>query len=191
MIDSYVYQHGICNVGIEDFQGSKQATNYLINKGHKNIAYASLHIQQDGGVLMERFLGYKAALTENQIPFNPKYIFECGLDKEHTNEICEELIAHPEITAVVTTSDLLAANIMVNLTSRGVKIPEDISIIGYDDLNICKLVTPTLTTVHQNMEEKGIAAVDFMLRMLNKEYIKDTTYTIPTHIVERNSVRSL
>ncbi len=191
MIDSYVYQDGICNVGIEDFEGSKQATNYLIEHGHKNIAYASLRIQQDGGVLMERFLGYKAALTEAHIPFNPEIIFECGLDKEHTDSICDYLQAHPEITAVVTTSDSLATNIMINLSSRGIKIPEDISIIGYDDLNICNIVSPPLTTVHQNMEEKGIAAVDYMLRMLNHEDIKNTTYNIPTYIVERSSVRSL
>ena len=191
LVDSYVRQDGICNVGIEDFNGSNQATKYLIEKGHKTIAYASLRIQQEGGVLMERFLGYKSALTECSIPFNPELIFECGTDLKHTEEISDYIANHPDVTAIVTTADVVAANIMVNLRKKGVRVPEDVSIIGFDDLNICTLTTPALTTVRQDMAEKGIAAVDFMLQLLNGEKPVYNEYILKTKIVERDSVRSL
>lgn len=191
LVDSYVRQDGICNVGIEDFNGSNQATKYLINKGHKKIAYASLRIQQDGGVLMERFLGYKSALTDCQIPFNPELVFECGMDAEHTTEIAEYIANHPDVTGIVTTADTVAANIIVNLRKRGIKVPEDVSVIGFDDLNICTLITPALTTVHQDMTEKGIAAVDFMLQLLNGETPVYNEYILKTKIVERDSVKDL
>lgn len=191
LVDSYVRQDDICNVGIEDFNGSNQATKYLIGKGHKRIAYASLRIQQEGGVLMERFLGYKSALTEHSIPYDPEIVFECGMDLKHTEEISNYIMRHPDVTAIVTTADYLAANIMVNLEKRGVKVPDDVSIVGFDDLNICTLITPALTTVHQDMDEKGIAAVDFMLQLLNGEKPINNERTLKTKIVERDSVRSL
>lgn len=191
LVDSYARQDGICNVGIEDFNGSNQATKYLIDKGHKKIAYASLRIQQEGGVLMERFLGYKSALTENSIPFDPELVFECGMDLDHTQEISDYMVNHPDVTAIVTTADYLAANIMVNLQKRGVKVPDDVSIVGFDDLNICTLISPALTTVHQDMNEKGIAAVDFMLQLLNGDKPVNNERTLKTKIVERDSVRSL
>lgn len=191
LVDSYVRQDGICNVGIDDFSGSNASTTYLINNGHKRIAYASLHIQQEGGVLMERFLGYKSALTENSIPFDPTLVFECGMDLKNTEALADYILEHRNITAIVTTADYLAANIMVNLRKRGIRIPEDVSIMGFDDLNICSLVSPALSTVHQNMESKGIAAVDYMLQLLNGEKPDNPEYIIKPYIVERDSVRSL
>lgn len=191
LIDSYVHQEGICNVGIEDFKGSNEATMYLINKGHKKIAYATFHIQHQDGVLMERFLGYKFALIENSIPFDPELVFECGTNLKYTEEICDYIINHPDVTAIVTTADIIAANIMVNLRNRGIRIPEDVSIIGFDDLNICTLTYPALTTVHQDMTEKGIAAVNFMLQLLSEEKLISNEFILKTSIVERDSVRSL
>lgn len=190
LVDSYVHEKNICNVGLEDFGGSNQSTKYLISKGHRKIAFASLHIKE-GGVLMERFLGYKAALTESGIPFDDSLVFECGMDLENTKHIAKYLSSHPEITGLVTTADFLAGNIMANLHKEGVRIPEDISIVGFDDLNICNITTPALTTVHQDMDLKGRTAVKFMLELLEHRMPNPCEVSLPTSIVERESVRSI
>lgn len=191
LVDSYVKQKDLCNVGLKDFNGSKMATEYLISKGHRNIAFASPHIK-DGGVLMERFLGYKAALTEASIPFNNSIIFdECGIDLNSTRHVAEALAKMPEVTAIVTTSDFLAANIMSNLHKFGISIPDDISVMGFDDLNICDITNPPLTTVHQDMDLKGRTAVKFMLELLENCIPNPYAISLPTTIIERESVRSI
>lgn len=190
LVDSYVHQNNLCNVGLEDFGGSNMATKYLIDKGHRNIAFASPRIK-DGGVLMERFLGYKAALTEASIPFDNSLVFECGMDLENTKHVAEALAKRPEVTAIVTTADFLAGNIMANLHKCGIRIPEDVSIIGFDDLNICSITNPPLTTVHQNMDLKGRTAVKFMLDLLENTFPNPCEVSLPTEIIERESVRSL
>jgi len=190
LIDSYVHQPNLCNVGLEDFQGSYQATQYLIDNGHKRIAFASPSIK-DGGVLQERFLGYKAALAKASIPFDKEIIIQHEMDIESCKKAADELMQHPDVTALVVTADIMAAGIMAALHEKGVRIPEDISIIGFDDINLCQLTAPTLTTIHQDMNLKGRLAADFMLQLLEGRPLEKSEIILPTHLVERRSVRRL
>lgn len=190
LIDSYVHQPNLCNVGLEDFQGSYQATQHLIDNGHKRIAFASPSIK-DGGVLQERFLGYKAALAKASIPFDKEIIIQHEMDIESCKAAADELMQHPDVTALVVTADIMAAGIMAALHEKGVRIPEDISIVGFDDINICQLTSPTLTTIHQDMNLKGRLAVEFMLQLLEGRPLEKLEITLPTHLVERRSVRRL
>lgn len=190
LIDSYVRQPHFCNVGLEDFKGSYQATRHLIENGHRHIAFASPSIK-DGGVLQERFLGYKAALAEASIPFDKELVIKHEMDIESCRKAADELLLHPEVTGLVVTADIMAAGIMAGLHERGIRIPEDISVIGFDDINICQLTTPTLTTIHQDMNLKGRLAVDFMLQLLEGRPLEKSEITLPTHLVERHSVRRL
>ena len=190
LIDSYVHQPNLCNVGLEDFQGSYQATQHLIDNGHKRIAFASPSIK-DGGVLQERFLGYKAALAKASIPFDKEIIIQQEMNIESCKLAADELMQHPDVTAIVVTADIMAAGIMAALHEKGVRIPEDISIVGFDDINLCQLTTPTLTTIHQDMNLKGRLAVEFMLQLLEGRPLEKSEITLPTHLVERCSVRRL
>ena len=108
LIDSYVHTPQFCNVGLEDFTGSYNATHYLIQKGHRHIAFASPNIK-DGGVLQERFLGYKAALAEASIPFDKSIVFQQEMDIESCKLVCEDIVKHPEITGMVVSADIMAA----------------------------------------------------------------------------------
>lgn len=189
-IDSYVHHPNFCNVGLEDFRGSFDATKYLISCGHKRISFASPSIK-DGGVLQERFLGYKAALTEAGIPFSKDIIFEYEMDFESCDALSEELLSHPDITGLVVTADIMAAGIMAGLRQRGIRVPEDISVIGFDDIIISKMITPKLTTIHQDMALKGKYAIDFMLKRLAGETLEQTEIVLPTQLIERESVNRL
>lgn len=190
LIDSYVHTPQFCNVGLEDFTGSYNATHYLIQKGHRHIAFASPNIK-DGGVLQERFLGYKAALAEASIPFDKSIVFQQEMDIDSCKLVCEDIVKHPEITGMVVSADIMAAGIMAGLRSKGIRIPDDISIVGFDDISLAQLVTPPLTTIHQDMNLKGRLAVDFMLQLLDGKPLDTRDISLPTRLIERGSVRAL
>ena len=190
LIDSYVRTSQFCNVGLEDFTGSYNATRHLIEKGHRHIAFASPNIK-DGGVLQERFLGYKAALAEASIPFDKSIIFQQEMDIESCKLACDGIIKHREITGLVVSADIMAASIMAGLKSKGVRIPDDISIVGFDDISLAQLVSPPLTTIHQDMNLKGRLAVDFMLQLLSGKPLETTEIILPTKLIERDSVKAL
>jgi len=190
LIDSYVQHPNFCNVGLEDFEGSYMATKYLISKGHRRIAFCSPLIK-DGGVLQERFYGYKAALMENGIPFDKKLIFENEMDIESCFSLSKKISMIPDITGIVVTADVMAAGIMAGLRKCGLSIPDDISVVGFDDISLCQMVTPTLTTIHQDIQLRGKIAVNMMLEMLDGRKPEKNEIILPTRLVERESVKAI
>lgn len=189
-IDSYVKHPNFYNVGLEDFNGSFLATSHLIENGHRKIAFTSPSIR-DGGVLQERFLGYKAALTQNGIAFDKHLVFEYEMDLPSCKELAKQLAVIPDLTGVVVSADIMAAGIMAGLRDLGVRVPDDLSIVGFDDLVFSQMITPPLTTIHQNMPLKGQTAVDFMLQKLEGRTPLQTEVILPTYLVKRQSVKDL
>lgn len=192
LIDSYVRHSRLYNVGLEDFKGSHLATSHLIEKGHRRIGFSS-PLFRDGGVLQERFLGYKAALTEHGIPFDPSICFEYEMDSMESCQAAADDIAdnHPDLTGLVACADQMAAGIMAGLHKRSVRIPEDISIVGFDDISLSQMVYPQLTTIHQDMHRKAECAADTMLQLLAGNKPADSNVILPVSLVERDSVRAL
>ena len=189
-IDSYIENPNFCNVGLQDFEGGYLAAEYLINHGHKHIAFAS-PTKKNGGVLHQRFLGYKAALKAHHIQFNASLVYESEMDLGSCRRLSEELVKQKKLTAVMTSADIMAAGIMTGLREQGVGVPEDISVIGFDDIPFCRMLTPALTTVHQNITQKGGEAVNLMLKKLQNEEIGSTKVILPVSLVERSSVRQI
>ncbi len=190
LIDSYVHHPNFCNVGLDDFKGSYTATKHLISHGHRRIAFASPSIR-DGGVLQERFYGYKAALVESAIPFDNHLVLEHEMDIASCINLSHELMKIPDVTGLVVTADIMAAGIISGLRQKGVHVPDDISVVGFDDISLCRMITPTLTTIHQDIHLKGKLAVDFMLQRLEGKVPEKSEIILPTYLVERESVASL
>ncbi len=190
LIDSYVPRSDMCNVGLEDYQGGYCATKYLIDRGHRSIAFASPQIKIKG-VVSERFRGYKDALSEASIPFHQTLVFEQELDTETTINLGRHLATRDDVTAIFATADILAAGIMAGIQQSGKRVPEDISVIGFDDINLCRLTSPTLTTIHQDAPIKGKLAVNFLIDMLDKNPLKEREVILPINLVERESVKRL
>jgi LacI family transcriptional regulator len=92
---------------------------------------------------------------------------------------------------VFATADVMAAGIMAGIREAGRRIPEDVSIVGFDDLNWCQLTSPRLTTIHQNMRRKGQLAADLMVTLLEGGRVKERNLILPVHLVERESVCSM
>ena len=86
------------------------------------------------------------------------------MDLPSCRELAKQLTAILDLTGIVASADIMAAGIMTGLRDLGVRVPDDLSIVGFDDLVFSQMITPPLTTIHQNMPLKGQTAVDFMLQ---------------------------
>lgn len=190
LIDSYVNLLNVFNIGLEDFNGCYTATDYLIKKGHRHIAFVSPSIYESG-VTKERFNGYKQALADAAISYDERLVIQSEMDYTSCKTASDRICDLPHVTAVVTTADILAAGIMVHLRNSGKVIPDDISIIGFDDMAVSRLVTPPLTTIHQDINLKGSLAVDMILQKLEGITPRQSQIILPTQLIERGSVRAL
>ncbi|MDR1669456.1 MAG: LacI family transcriptional regulator [Oscillospiraceae bacterium] len=190
LIDSYIDSPEVCNVGLEDQKGGYMATRYLLERGHRVIAFTSPYVRRDG-VVEKRLLGYMQALSEFGVPFNPELIFEQEISISEGVRLGYRLSENRNITGIFSTADILAAGIMAGLRKKGVRIPEDKSIIGFDDNYLCQITYPRLTTIHQDAEEKGIVAIELMIAQLMNKPIRERKIILPVRLVERESVRSL
>ena len=187
-VDSYYKCDNAVNVGLDDFKSSYSACEYLIKKGHKKITVVS-QTTCELGVNKARLSGFMKAMQDYNLPIYTDYIYDTCSNPEYGITIGEKL-ANSDITAIFAFSDITAIQLMRGIIKAGKKIPDDISIIGFDDIDLCRLATPQLTTVHQDTHKKATIAVDQLMNMLSGR-IEEKNIILPTHIVERGSVKTL
>ncbi len=187
LIDSYIDDDSILSVGLEDKKGAYLATKYLLEKGHRKIAFASPKIRA-GGVLSQRLEGYKQALREAGVRFERRSVLESEMTIEASMDLGRRIAAQPDFTAVFATADSLAAGILAGLREAGRRVPEDVSVVGFDDLSLSLLTTPRLTTIHQDAVEKGRIAAHMMIGHLKGTEGMEKKVVLPVRLVERESV---
>ncbi|MBL4933150.1 LacI family DNA-binding transcriptional regulator [Clostridium paridis] len=190
LIDSYVDNPKVLNIGIDDCKGGYLATKYLIDKGHSSIVFASPIIKRNG-VVEERFLGYKMALKEGGIPFNSKNIYQQEIVASEGIELGHKLSKRNDVTAIFATADILAAGIISGLNEQGKRVPDDFSVIGFDDLYISSITAPRLTTIHQDPQEKGKVAAESLIKVIEGDEIENNNLILPVSLVERYSVKAI
>lgn len=187
-IDSYFDNRVVdyVNVGIEDRKGSHAITKHLIDRGHTKIAFlADNCISGD----RERFMGYKDALIEAGIAYSEEDFILIQPEKGRiTNSLMEIYHNADKYSAYVCASDYYAVMIMNYLSDRGKTIPEDISIVGFDDNAYSQIVRPALTTVHQDVSGKGEKSVEKLFELFQTEKIVENKVVLPTSVVIRDSV---
>jgi LacI family transcriptional regulator len=187
LLDSYIKNDKIINVGLEDYRGGFMAVQHLIDKGHRNIVFASPPFHKHG-VIQERFKGYRAALRKNAAPFSPGNVYQKELTIDEGIALGLELSLRKDITAVFATADILAAGIITGLARGRRRVPRDISIIGFDDVFFNPIITPPLTTIHQDVVEKGTVAAGIMMDHLEGKEPESRNIVLPVSLVERDSV---
>jgi len=187
LIDSYVDDPEACCIGLEDEKGGYIAAKHLLEKGHRKIAFASPSIRP-GGVIEKRFIGYRRAMEEYGIPFDSSLVFTQEITVDEGKKLGVRLASMPEITGIFASADILAAGIMSGLSERGIRVPDDKSVIGFDDNYLSQLTIPSLTTIHQDAKRKGVLATDLILKQLRNEPIEEKNIILPVYLVERKSV---
>ncbi|SHN58608.1 LacI family transcriptional regulator [Butyrivibrio hungatei DSM 14810] len=176
------------NVGLDDEQGTYDMVTYLISQGHKKIAFLSDNMN---GVDLARLNGYKKALKDNNIKYSDSNFLKIRPKSDEVEYSLEEICRKArDFTAIMCVSDLYAITLMAALEDRGISVPNDISIVGFDDNMLGQLHRPALTTVHQDVKEKGIVAARTLLQQLNNQKTPNQIL-LPTHLVIRDTVKKL
>ena len=186
------YSHpNLINVISDDEKGLYLSTKYMINHGHTEIAFVADY--EGNIVLTKRFNGYKKALEDSHIPFRPEYIFSYPPSYEGGIEAGRAIAGSKSpITAVVTTADICAIGIMEGARLGGYRVPIDLSVIGYDNLNLCQYTVPKLTSVSQNVPKKARLATELLLKKIHdNESDSNLGEIMDVEIVDRQSVISL
>ncbi|GMQ46806.1 LacI family DNA-binding transcriptional regulator [Vibrio sp. 10N] len=157
----------ICSLNLDNVMGGYIATLHLLQQGHTNIAHIKgLSSQPDAAA---RFEGYKQALSEASIPVNSKLVkrgdFGMDLGYSATKELIDSNIY---FSAIFAANDLTAYGAIKALHDNGLKVPQDVSVVGFDDLPTSKYFTPALTTLRQPIEEIGTVCANSILSMVLK-----------------------
>lgn len=191
LIDSYCNDHYYHNIRIDDAYGSYLATRYILENGHKNIAFFTGQMKENG-VMKKRLLGYQQALQEFNIPYRNEYVFEGQIDYNSGIALAEKLI-HSDLpaSAVVAAADILAIGAVKGFYEKGKRIPDDYSVIGFDDVEIAQYMTPGLTTIRQQISLKGQKAVELLLKHIEDPSLPKQEEILPLQLVARGSVKKL
>lgn len=153
------------SVMIENYSASYEATSYLVQLGHRRIAYVGDRNGRQSDT--ERFGGYRQALDASNLPFRPEYVLYGNGTPESGAEAMAIFLKLPEPpTAVFCYDDMTALGAVRQIHSAGLHVPEDISVVGFDDLSIVQFTEPPLTTIRQPMSQMGRLAMEAMLDLL-------------------------
>lgn len=176
-------------VGATNWQGGYNATEYLIKLGHQRIGFITGSM--DLGAAIDRLEGYKSALRVHHIAVEPQLIYEGTFFQPDGYAGGSALLDldHPP-TAIFASNDVMAMGVMDAIRSRGLRVPEDVSIIGFDDIPQAAMVRPALTTVRQPLEEMGRLATQMLIDQLKNPEKEFGRIELPTQLIVRDSTSS-
>lgn len=176
----------IPSVCSDNYRGGVLAAEHLIAKGCKKLA----HISGSSYLNMEankRFFGFKEVCEKRGVPYVAvDATEEQFLSMRYENVISSLLDSHPDLDGIFTSNDIIAAQVIKICSKRGIRIPEQIKVVGYDDIELCKFCTPSITTIHQPVRDICQCAVECIVMGSDKKAIP-TNVTFPVTLVERES----
>ncbi len=184
-------------IAVDNAHGGYIATRHLLNKGHQYIGYLSS--EQDIADSRDRLKGHQKALSEKKITIDDQYLVACYPSQEGGKEGAYNLLAKKlPLTAIVAYNDAMAAGVISVLIENGVKCPDEISVVGFDDLIVARYLTPSLSTIRYPIQVMAEQAARLAFSLADKKTTKKTTkkddnlrshWLIPT-FVERSSTQS-
>ncbi|PUA28019.1 MAG: LacI family transcriptional regulator [Cellvibrio sp. 79] len=173
-------------IRIDNRGAAKSMVNYLISLGHKRIGVISG--LKDNPHAIDRLEGYKEAIAEAGIPFEKDLIAEGDFTMwSGLNAAFQFCNMKNRPTAIFSMNDEMAIGAMQTLKNQGIRIPEDISVTGFDDIAYAKYSDPSLTTISQPAEEMGKMAMDMLLKVIEGEPLSQRECVLPTEFIIRKS----
>ncbi len=173
-------------VGATNWQGAYNATEYLIKLGHNRIGFITGSM--DLGCAVDRLDGYRSALRTHHIPDTPELIYEGAFFQPDGYAGASALLDLPfPPTAIFASNDVMAMGAMDAVRNRGLRIPDDVSIVGFDDIPQASLIRPAMTTVNQPLEKMGRVATQMLLDLLHHPEKEADRIELPTELIIRDS----
>lgn len=181
------------NVGIDDFEGGRLITEFMLKQGHRKIAFFCDR-KSPVSSSFERFRGYCSALGDYGIGYSNKDYFYLPDDKNLRREALRNFAVHAKengYTAVFVVSDLLANEAINTFFMEGLRVPDDISVSGFDDNLYARLSRPQLTTIRQSVEEKASEAVKLIMKRIRGEEVLVSSFKLPVELIVRDSIKNV
>jgi DNA-binding LacI/PurR family transcriptional regulator len=173
-------------VGATNWSGGRAATRHLIELGHRRIAM--IGGPPDVLCCVARLDGYRSAMRAAGLPVGAELVVHADLTREDGCEAARSLLALPERpTAIFAANDLQALGVYQAAREAGLRIPDDLSVVGFDDLPVVAWVDPPLTTVHQPLTEMAVAATELALTLGRGERAPQAGLEIATTLTVRGS----
>jgi DNA-binding LacI/PurR family transcriptional regulator len=173
---------------IDDVSGGYLATQCLIELGHRKIAYLSDYLENPFNFVSSRYRyeGYRRALKDAQIPFRPEYHQQGEHGRLEAYHMAKQLLTLPDRpTAIFAASDTQAIGVLEAAQELGLNVPQDLSVIGYDDIEVAEYLN--LTTIRQPLFDSGMAGVNILLNALETPQEEPQEVILPISIVERQT----
>ena len=187
LLDEDIPGTGVTKIFCDNRQGAFEAVRHLTEHGHRHIA----HVTGPAPLMSvgERLSGYRAALMEADIRFRDELVFHGFFSREFGQQaasLIQALPARPH--AIFAASDYIAIGLLEGLRDAGIRVPQDLSIVGFDDISSADLVTPRLTTIRQDAEAMGRQGVLQLLATINDPGMAVRQTRIPVSLTVRDSV---
>ncbi|WP_333642082.1 LacI family DNA-binding transcriptional regulator, partial [Mesotoga prima] len=193
------------HVYTDNVKGGYLATKYLLRLGRKRVGFLAgfwsspctidtigeVASSEDAGkyTTLDRYMGYRRALEEEKIEYDPSLIVICGYDYEAgyigARELLERMV---EVDSVIAANDLVAAGVIGFLTDQGINVPDQVSVVGYDNNLIAPITIPTLTSVDQDPRTLGAESVVALSKILSGKEVSDTIIDVKLTIRNSTSV---
>ncbi len=178
----------LASLNVSDYDGSYQATRHLIEFGHTRIAYISG--PEDHPDSLERVRGYREALEHSGLNFDPQLLVQADFHEAGGVLAINQLVnSRAGFTAVFAANDQMAYGARLALYRLNIRVPEDISLVGFDDLPNSIYTMPPLTTIRQPIYDVGKKAAEAIVKMINGEEVSSSY--LPLELVVRESTRRI
>ena len=182
----------IPSVFVDNEEGGYLATRHLLSLGHTRIGYILDHTEPPNGVGAnepgaDRQRGYQRALQEAGIAFEPRLVVESGLHTRERGAAAAEVLLNrgERLTAIFAASDMIALGVMEYARKQGLRIPEELAVVGFDDIELASFAG--LTTVRQPMQEIGRQAAEIVTRLMRGEKVSRISRQLPVELIVRDS----
>jgi LacI family transcriptional regulator len=174
----------------DNLTGARQATEYLIGLGHRRIGFLAGRSDLESARLREQ--GYREALSAADLAFDPELVRVANYLEEDADPAARDLLAGAEApTAVFAANDIMAMTTSRVAASLGLRVPDDLSVVGFDDVPESALNEPPLTTVEQPIQRMGFEAVEMLIALIAGRPLDTERVTLPTKLIVRQSCRPL
>ena len=168
-------------------EGSYRLTNYLLSIGHRRIVHI-ITSDEDSPINSLRVKGYKRAFEENGIEFDDELVVTCnGASMNYAYLVAKQLMQNNLPDAIITINDMMAIGVEKAAKELKIRIPEELSVAGYDDILLSTFTEPPLTTVRQNIEEIAIQSMEMLFNLIDKKPVAQGQIFIPPELILRSS----
>ena len=185
MLDYYIADSGVDSVVTNGYVGGYELTSYLIKQGHRDIGF--IGTVRATSSIFDRYMGYMKAMMENGLTVRPEWT----LDDRDKRDFIEIPFPDSLPTAFVCNCDEAAYHAIRQLDSRGISVPNDISVVGYDNYLISEICKPAITTINVDSDLMAEKAVSVLLSRIADPELPPQTVTISGELITKDSVKPL